>query len=178
MVFAGKAHPADRHGQGLIKHIVALAKTPELHGHIHVLEDYDLGMAKFLTQGVDIWLNSPRPPQEASGTSGMKASMNGGLNLSIADGWWIEGYNGKNGWIFGSDQENPDYAAADNEDAVHLYKLLQEEIVPLYYERGADGIPHGWINMMKEAIASSIYEFSTHRMVQDYTDKAYVPLGR
>ena len=178
IVFAGKAHPADRLGQGYIQHIVELSKTPELRGHIHVLEDYDLRMAKFLTQGVDIWLNTPRPPQEASGTSGMKASMNGGLNLSIADGWWIEGYNGKNGWIFGSDQENHDYGAADNEDAVALYKLLQEEIVPLYYDRGADGIPHGWINMLKEAIASSIYDFSTHRMVQDYTNKAYIPVGR
>ena len=178
VVFAGKAHPADRHGQGLIQHIVELSETPELRGHIHMLEDYDLRMGRFLTQGVDIWLNNPRPPQEASGTSGMKASMNGGLNLSIADGWWIEGHNGKNGWVFGSDQENADYEAADNEDAIDLYKLLQEEIVPLYYERGEDGLPHGWINMLKEAIASSIYDFSTHRMVQDYTNNAYIPVGR
>ena len=178
VVFAGKAHPADRHGQGLIQHIVELSNMPDLLGHIHVLEDYDLRMARFLTQGVDIWLNSPRPPEEASGTSGMKASMNGGLNLSIADGWWIEGHNGKNGWTFGSGQENRDHEAADSEDAASLYRLLQDEIVPLYYERYAQGIPHGWITMMKEAITSSIYDFSSHRMVQDYTDKAYIPAGR
>ena len=104
--------------------------------------------------------------------------MNGGLNLSIADGWWIEGYNGKNGWTFGSGQENRDHEAADSEDAASLYRLLQDEIVPLYYERDAQGIPHGWITMMKEAITSSIYDFSSHRMVQDYTDKAYIPAGR
>lgn len=178
VVFAGKAHPADRLGQSYIQHIVELSKMPELRGHIHVLEDYDLRMGSILTQGVDIWLNNPRPPQEASGTSGMKASMNGGLNLSIADGWWIEGYNGKNGWIFGSGHENHDYEGADNEDAVALYKILQEEIVPLYYERGADGIPHAWVNMLKEAVASTVYDFSTHRMVQDYTRKAYIPVGR
>ncbi len=177
VVFAGKAHPADRLGQGLIERIVEISKTPELAGHIHVLEDYDLRMARFLVQGVDVWLNNPRIPQEASGTSGMKSAMNGGLNLSIADGWWAEGANGNNGWVFGEETENPDHGAQDNGDAIALYKLLQDEIVPLYYDRGQDGVPHGWVRMMKEAIATSIHEFSTHRMVQDYTTKAYLPLG-
>lgn len=178
VVFAGKAHPADRHGQGLIQHIVELSQIPELRGHIHVLEDYDTRMARFLVQGVDVWLNNPRPPQEASGTSGMKASMNGGLNLSVADGWWIEGYTGKNGWVFGADQYNPDHGWQDNEDAVALYKLLQEEVVPTYYDRGANGVPDTWTTMMKEAIAASIADFSTHRMVQEYARRAYVPVGR
>ena len=108
----------------------------------------------------------------------MKCAMNGGLNLSNADGWWAEGANGKNGWVFGEEHENSDHEAQDEGDAVALYKLLQEEIAPLYYDRGADGIPHAWVQMMKEAIATTIHEFSTHRMVQDYTTKAYLPLGR
>ncbi len=178
IVFAGKAHPADRHGQGLIRHIVELSHRHELAGHIHVLEDYDTRMARFLVQGVDVWLNTPRPPQEASGTSGMKAAMNGGLNLSVADGWWIEGYNEKNGWVFGSREENHDYGAQDNEDAVELYKLLQEVVVPLYYTRDDAGIPGGWVAMMKEAMASTVGAFSSHRMVRDYSHNAYVPLGR
>ena len=178
IVFAGKAHPADRHGQGLIQHIVELSHTPELRGHIHVLEDYNARMARFLVQGVDVWLNNPRPPQEASGTSGMKAAMNGALNLSVADGWWIEGYNERNGWVFGAHWENPDYGAQDNEDAVALYKLLQERVVPRYYDRNDAGVPTAWVAMMKEAMASTISAFSTHRMVQDYSAHAYVPVGR
>lgn len=178
VVFAGKAHPADRHGQGLIRHIVELSKRPELAGHIHVLEDYDLRMARFLVQGVDVWLNNPRPPQEASGTSGMKAAMNGALNVSVSDGWWIEGYTEKNGWTFGASLENPDYSAQDNEDAVELYKLLQETVIPLYYERDDSGIPRRWVAMMKEATASTIGAFSTHRMIQGYARNAYVPVGR
>jgi starch phosphorylase len=178
ILFAGKAHPADRHGQALIQNIVELSKTQELSGHIHVLEDYDTRMARFLVQGVDVWLNNPRPPQEASGTSGMKAAMNGALNLSVADGWWIEGFNGKNGWVFGADTENPDYHAQDNEDAVQLYQLLQDVIAPLYYDRNEAGVPSGWVRMMQEAMISTIAEFSTHRMVQEYVTRAYVPVGR
>jgi len=173
-VFAGKAHPADRHGQALIQHIVELSQTAELHGHIYVLEDYDLRMARFMMQGVDVWLNNPRIPQEASGTSGMKVAMNGGLNLSVADGWWIEGANERNGWLFGGEHENPDHGAQDEEDAVALYTLLQEEVVPRYYERGEDGVPTEWVAMMKEAIASTIHQFSTHRMVAEYVAKAYL----
>ncbi len=175
VLFAGKAHPADRHGQALIQQIIEISNRPELAGHIHILEDYDLRMGRFLTQGVDVWLNNPRPPQEASGTSGMKAAMNGGLNLSVADGWWIEGHNGSNGWTFGGGDENHDHGAADARDADDLYRVLADEVVPLYYDRSDDGIPHGWTAMMKEAIASSIHAFSTHRMVQDYTTKAYLP---
>ena len=178
IVFAGKAHPADRHGQALIRNIVELSQTQELRGHIQVLEDYDARMARFLVQGVDVWLNNPRPPQEASGTSGMKAAMNGALNLSVADGWWIEGFNGKNGWVFGADGENHDYHAQDNEDAVQLYQLLQDVIVPLYYDRNESGVPSGWVQMMKEAMTSTLADFSTHRMVQEYAERAYVPVGR
>jgi len=178
IVFAGKAHPADRHGQGLIRQIVEVSKQPDLYGHVHVLEDYETRMARFLVQGVDVWLNNPRPPQEASGTSGMKAAMNGALNVSVADGWWIEGHTEKNGWVFGADWENADYAAQDNEDAVQLYQLLQDTVVPLYYERDEEGIPRRWVTMMKEAMASTIAQYSTHRMVQDYATRAYVPVGR
>jgi starch phosphorylase len=177
VVFAGKAHPADREGQDLIRNIVELSKSVELAGHIYFLEDYDLRMARFLVQGVDVWLNTPRPPLEASGTSGMKVALNGGLNLSILDGWWAEGYNGKNGWAFGLDWGDGDHAAQDNYDAVALYQALQDEVVPLYYERDREGIPHGWVTMMKEAIASIAPAFSTHRMVVDYATKAYFRLG-
>lgn len=177
VVFAGKAHPADRHGQELIRRIVELARTPELRGHVYVLEDYDMRMARFLVQGVDVWLNNPRPPQEASGTSGMKAGLNGALNLSILDGWWVEGHRDDNGWVFGLDWDTGDPGAQDNEDAVSLYNVLQDEVIPLYYTRDEAGLPREWIRMMKESIASSVAAFSTHRMVKDYAQRAYLPLG-
>ncbi|MGH8937538.1 MAG: alpha-glucan family phosphorylase [Acidimicrobiia bacterium] len=178
VVFAGKAHPADREGQDLIRNIVELSRSVETAGHIYFLEDYDLRMARFLVQGVDVWLNNPRPPLEASGTSGMKVALNGGLNLSILDGWWAEGYNGKNGWAFGLDWGDGDHGAQDNYDAVALYQTLQDEVVPLYYERDKEGVPRGWVAMMKEAIASIAPAFSTHRMVVDYATKAYFRLGQ
>ncbi|MDP8960009.1 MAG: alpha-glucan family phosphorylase [Actinomycetota bacterium] len=177
VVIAGKAHPADRAGQELIRRIVELSRTSELYGHIYFLEDYDLRLGRFLVQGVDVWLNSPRPPQEASGTSGMKAAINGGLNLSILDGWWAEGHNGKNGWAFGLEWGDGDHARQDNEDAVSLYQTLQDEVVPLFYDRGGDDVPHGWVAMMKEAMASITPAFSTHRMVVDYATEGYLPLA-
>lgn len=177
LVFAGKAHPADTQGQGLIRHIHELSQTPELAGHIYLLEDYDIRMAKFLVQGVDVWLNNPRPPEEASGTSGMKAALNGVLNLSVLDGWWIEGHNEKNGWAFGHEHDIGDHGRQDAEDAVALYQLLQDQIVPLFYERDDAGVPTGWVDLMKEAMASCAGEFSSHRMVADYVNRAYVPLG-
>ncbi len=177
IVFAGKAHPADEHGQGLIRRIVELSRTPELRGHIFLLEDYDMRMGRFLVQGTDVWLNNPRPPQEASGTSGMKAALNGVLNLSILDGWWMEGYNEKNGFAFGLDWDTGDHGHQDNEDAVALYRMLQDRVVPLYYERDEDDIPREWVAMMKEASATAAHQFSTHRMVRDYAREAYIPLG-
>lgn len=177
LVFAGKAHPADQDGQALIKHIHELSHSPELQGHVYLLEDYDIRMARFLVQGVDVWLNNPRPPEEASGTSGMKAAMNGVLNLSVLDGWWIEGFNGKNGWAFGHETDIGDQGKQDAEDAIALYQLLQEQIVPLFYDRDDSGIPLGWVQLMKEAMASSVGDFSSLRMVAEYVSKAYVPLG-
>jgi glycogen phosphorylase len=177
ILIAGKAHPADQNGQGLIRRIVELSRTPELSGHVHFLENYDMRMARYLVQGVDVWLNNPRPPLEASGTSGMKAAMNGGLNLSILDGWWLEGHNGKNGWAFGIEWGNGDHAAQDNEDAIALYRTLQDHIVPMYYDRDEQGVPRAWVSMMREAIRSTITDFSSDRMVKEYAKHAYIPLS-
>ena len=171
IVFAGKAHPADREGQALVKWVVEMSQSPGLEGHVFFIEDYDLGLAKTLVTGADVWLNTPRPPKEASGTSGMKAAINGGLNLSVLDGWWIEGYNGANGWGFG------EHHASDEEDAGSLYHLLESEVVPLFSTRDEAGIPTGWVTMMKEAMISALKGFSSHRMLIDYAEKAYLPLG-
>jgi starch phosphorylase len=177
VVFAGKAHPADQHGQAFIRRIQEISKTDEFRRHVYILEDYDARMARFMVQGVDVWVNNPRPPMEASGTSGMKAAINGTLNLSVLDGWWLEGYNGKNGWAFGSPDSNGDWGAADYNDANDFYEILTEEVIPLFYDRDAEGLPIGWIERMRESILSSIREFSTHRMVADYWDLAYRPMG-
>ena len=171
IVFAGKAHPADREGQALIRWVVEMSRTPDLAGHIFFVENYDLGLGASLVQGADVWLNHPRPPREASGTSGMKAAGNGGLNLSVLDGWWLEGFNGKNGWGFG------EHETSDAEDAATLYHLLESEVVPLFHDREA-GVPRAWVRMMKEAMASVIPQFSSHRMVVEYTERFYLPLGR
>ncbi|MGQ0849157.1 MAG: alpha-glucan family phosphorylase [Actinomycetota bacterium] len=177
IVFAGKAHPADRQGQDFIRQIFELSRTPALKGHIAMLEDYDARVARFMVQGVDVWLNNPRPPMEASGSSGMKAAINGVLNLSALDGWWLEGYNGRNGWAFGSPDGRPDHSAEDADDSSALYGLMEREVVPLYYARDEEGIPLGWVEMMKEAITSTLVQFSTHRMVADYARLAYFPIG-
>lgn len=177
IVVAGKAHPADRHGQAFIRRIVELSRSPELAGYLHVLEDYDARMARLMTQGVDVWVNNPRPPLEASGTSGMKAAINGTLNLSVLDGWWVEGYNGKNGWVFGSAEPNGDWEAADRTDADSFYQVLEAEVVPLFYDRNSDGVPVGWVERMKEAMVSTLVRFSAHRMVAEYCRSAYFPLA-
>ncbi len=177
ILIAGKAHPADQNGQGLIRRIVELSRTPELSGHVHFLENYDMRVARYLVQGVDVWLNNPRPPLEASGTSGMKSAMNGGLNLSILDGWWLEGHNGRNGWAFGLEWGNGDHAAQDNEDAIALYRTLQDQVVPIYYDRDEEGIPRGWVQKMREAMRSTLTDFSSDRMVMEYAQQAYIPLS-
>src|SRR5205823_297684 len=151
VIFAGKAHPADRPGQQVIQEIYTLSRSDKLRGRIFILEDYDMRIARFLVQGVDVWLNTPRRPLEASGTSGMKAAINGAVNVSVRDGWWDEGWNGENGWAIGGQTSNPDEGAQDWADALDLYRLLEEEIVPKYYERGRDGRPTAWIELMRRS---------------------------
>jgi starch phosphorylase len=175
IVFAGKAHPADEHGKHLIHEIYALAADQGLAGHVAFIENYEIHAAHFFTQGVDVWLNNPRAPLEACGTSGQKAGMNGVLNVSILDGWWYEGYNGNNGWAIGDPPEELDVAYDDAQDAEALYRLLEQQIVPLYYERDQNGLPHGWIQMAKESLRTIVPRFSASRMVKEYASRMYVP---
>lgn len=175
IIFAGKAHPADDPGKMLLQEIYNLARNPEFGGRIALVEDYDMHIARYLVQGVDVWLNTPRKPMEASGTSGMKAAFNGVLNLSILDGWWAEAYNGRNGWAIESEEEYPDDPQQDDADADTLYRILEEEVVPLYYDHDRDGVPRGWVAMMKEAIRTVGPNFSMRRMVKEYTTKYYIP---
>jgi starch phosphorylase len=170
LIFAGKAHPVDDPGKMLIQSIYNLAKHNQLGGRVAFIEDYDMHLARYMVQGVDVWLNTPRRPREASGTSGQKAALNGVPNLSILDGWWVEGYSGANGWAIGRDQDWDDEGLQDERDADSLYELLEDEIVPLYYERDRDGIPRGWVTIMRESIQSNAPKFSTRRMLKQYTD--------
>jgi glycogen phosphorylase len=175
IIFAGKAHPADRPGQGVIQEIFARSRSPQLRGRVFILEDYDLRVARFMVEGVDVWLNNPRRPLEASGTSGMKAAVNGVVNLSVLDGWWDEGWVGDNGWAIGGREINPDDGAQDYADAQDLYRLLEQEVVPLYYGRDAEDTPTGWTAEMRRSIASTIWRFSTMRMLHEYTERMYLP---
>ncbi len=177
-VFAGKAHPADEEGKRLIQHVYNAARDPAMGGRIAFIEDYDLQVARYLVQGVDVWLNTPLPPHEASGTSGQKAAANGVPNLSVLDGWWAEGYNGANGWAIGSAQPYEDAGARDADDVESLYRLFEEEVVPLFYRRDADDMPRGWVRVMKEAIRSAAPIFCTRRMLKEYTERFYVPAAR
>jgi starch phosphorylase len=174
LLFAGKAHPADREGQDLIRRLVLLAQG-ELRGRLVFLEDYDIEMGRMLVQGCDAWLNTPRRPQEASGTSGQKCPVNGGVNVSILDGWWAEAFRGDNGWAIGDEREEASTEAQDRKDAESLYALLEDEVVPRFFERGEDGLPHRWIDTMKASIESVVPHFSAHRMVRDYVLEAYLP---
>jgi starch phosphorylase len=175
IIFAGKAHPADRPGQGVIQEIFARSRSPQLRGRVFILEDYDMRVARFMVQGVDVWLNNPRRPLEASGTSGMKAACNGVPNLSVLDGWWDEGWVGDNGWAIGGREINPDEGAQDYGDAQDLYRILEQEVVPLYYARNEDGVPEGWTAEMRRSIASTIWKFSTIRMLHEYVERMYMP---
>lgn len=175
IIFAGKAHPQDEHGKQLIQQVYALTKDPELRNRIVFLEDYDMFVAERMVQGVDVWLNNPRRPREASGTSGMKAALNGAINFSVLDGWWAEGYNGKNGWTIGNGEFFDDPAYQDHMEADDLYKTLENEIIPLYYKYKEGKIPEEWVNMMKESIKSILSYFSSHRMVKEYMDFTYHP---
>jgi glycogen phosphorylase len=175
IVFAGKAHPADRPGQQVIQEIFARSRSTKLRGHVFILEDYDIRIARFLVQGVDVWLNNPRRPLEASGTSGMKAGANGVVNVSVLDGWWDEGWTGENGWAIGGRETNADEGAQDWSDAQDLYRILESEVVPRYYERDADGLPRSWVALMRASIASTIWRFSATRMLHEYTEQMYLP---
>ena len=175
IIFAGKAHPDDKRGKELIREVYNASKDPEFGSRIAFVEDYDMHIARYLVHGADVWLNTPRPLQEASGTSGQKAALNGVLHLSILDGWWYEGYNGANGWAIHDDVGTFD-SAEDQEriDAEELYSLLEKKIVPLYYDHDTNGVPHGWIQIIKEAIRSNIPLFSARRMVKEYTEQMYL----
>ena len=176
IIFAGKSHPADIPSKQLLHYVYSLATDREFQGRIAFVEDYDIHMAHYLVQGVDVWLNTPRRLYEASGTSGMKAAVNGVLHLSVRDGWWYEGYNGTNGWAIGDDVEAYyDPKEEDKSDAAALYRLLEEEIVPLYYQRDRNGVPRGWVHMVKEAISSIVPVFCTRRMLKEYTERMYIP---
>jgi glycogen phosphorylase len=178
VVMAGKAHPADRPGQQVIQRIFELTRSERLRGRVFILEDYDMRIARFLVGGVDIWLNNPRRPMEASGTSGMKAALNGIPSVSVLDGWWDEGYNGRNGWAIGDRVVEGDEPTQDAEDADSLYRLLEEQIVPLFFDLDESGVPVGWVKVMREAIASSLWQFSTARMLREYVNRLYLPAVR
>ena len=178
-IFAGKAHPADNPGKDIIRQIVRFARGEGIRSHVVFIEDYDMVLARYLVQGVDIWLNTPRRPMEASGTSGMKATANGALNLSILDGWWVEAYEADPlvGWAIGHGEEYSEdqNTYQDSVEAEALYTLLEEEVVPLFYARGRDDLPRGWIERMKRAMRICCPLFSTNRMVKEYTTRAYLP---
>ncbi len=175
IVFAGKAHPADLEGKELIRQIVQLSYEESFRHKLVFIEDYDMAVARYLVQGVDVWLNTPRRPMEASGTSGMKVAFNGGLNMSVLDGWWCEGYRGNNGWAIGKGEVYDDIEYQNEVEGRAVYDLLEKEIVPLFYDRGLDGIPRGWIATMKASLQSLCPVFSTDRMVQEYTEHCYLP---
>ncbi|MBN1352648.1 alpha-glucan family phosphorylase [candidate division KSB1 bacterium] len=173
-IFAGKAHPRDNEGKELIKKIVSVARMPEFRQHIVFLENYDINIARYLVQGVDVWLNTPRRPYEASGTSGMKVCFNGGLNLSILDGWWCEGYQYGNGWAIGRGEEYVDLKYQDEVEVKATYNILEQEVIPLFYERGTDGLPRGWIKYMKNSMLQLCPVFNVNRMITEYTQKFYM----
>ncbi|MDZ4769262.1 MAG: alpha-glucan family phosphorylase [Chloroflexota bacterium] len=176
-IFAGKAHPHDKEGKDFIRQIVRYARSAELRHRIVFIEDYDMHVARYLVQGVDVWLNNPRRPKEASGTSGMKVIYNGGLNFSILDGWWDEGYSPAVGWSIGNGEEYPETAEKmqDQIESEALYNMLETDLVPLYYDRTRDNLPRGWVEKMKASMRVLSPMFSTHRMVQEYTERMYVP---
>ena len=177
-IFAGKAHPADHPAQEIIKEIFHISRMPEFSGRVFLVEGYDLALARRLVSGVDVWLNNPLFPQEASGTSGMKASINGVINLSVLDGWWGEGYDGKNGWAIQPAPAHLDLEARRREEAQDLYDLLEYKVIPLYYDRGKNGYSPQWVQMAKRAMATILPRFNTLRMVSEYTQRFYIPASK
>jgi starch phosphorylase len=175
IILAGKAHPKDSEGKEIIRQLIHFANQYNVRRRVVFLEDYDINVARYLVRGVDVWLNTPRPPMEASGTSGMKASLNGALNMSTLDGWWCEGYRPKGGWAIGAGEVYQDPSYQDNVESKAIYNILEKEMVPLFYTRCADGLPRAWIRRVKESIKWITPNFNTHRMVADYTQKFYNP---
>jgi len=176
LIFAGKAHPADKDGQELIKYIHEISMKPQFKGKIFVLENYNIEISRYLVSGVDVWLNNPRRPMEASGTSGQKASVNGVINFSVLDGWWAEGYNQKNGWTIGTHAEYHSYEEQDRADSESMYTTLEHKIIPAYYDKDKNGISKTWMEYMKNSIVSTGGKYSTARMLVDYTNQLYIPL--
>ena len=176
IIFAGKAHPADKEGQDLIKYIHEVSMMPQFKGKIFLLENYNIEISRYLISGVDVWLNNPRRPMEASGTSGQKASVNGVINFSVLDGWWAEGYNQNNGWTIGTNAEYDSYEAQDMADSQSMYHTLEEKIIPTYYAKDKNGISKRWVEIMKNSIISTGGRYSTSRMLVDYTNQYYMPL--
>jgi starch phosphorylase len=177
IVFGGKAHPHDRHGLDVLREVANLARTEPFLGRVFFVEDYGLDLARALVQGADVWLNNPIRPLEASGTSGMKAAANGALNLSVLDGWWVEGCDGRNGWAIGGGRMHATQELQDELDGDHLHRLLEEEILPLYFRRDEEGIPKEWLERVRHVLATIPPVFNTRRMVTEYRDRAYVPLA-
>jgi glycogen phosphorylase len=175
IIFAGKAHPADNPGKEVLQSVYQFTRDPEFEGRVAFLEDYDMHLAHLLVQGVDLWLNLPRVPLEASGTSGMKAALNGIPQLSTLDGWWQEGYDGLSGWAISPAGESED---ADAADADRFYRLLEEQVIPLYYTRNAAGVPLGWVEKMRHALRLAGTRFTARRMLQDYVQEHYAPALR
>jgi starch phosphorylase len=178
IIFAGKSHPADTASKMLLQRVHTMARDRALQGRIAFLEDYDMRLARYLVQGVDVWLNTPRRLQEASGTSGMKACLNGVLHLSVPDGWWHEAYNNDNGWAIGDDIIKVNNEEEDRADAEALYSLLEQKVIPLYYNRERNGLPKGWVDMVKKSISSIVPAFSARRMLKEYCEKMYLPAAR
>ncbi len=178
IIFAGKAHPNDNLGKELIKQIIQIARRPEFRRKIVFIEDYDINFARYLVQGVDVWLNTPTPLHEASGTSGMKVPPNGGINFSTMDGWWPEAYDAENGWAIGDGRTYPDQAYQDHVEAEGLYDLLEKEIIPLFYDRTADGLPRRWLARMKASMRTVPPVFNTNRMLVEYTGQYYISAGQ
>ncbi|MDO8784921.1 MAG: alpha-glucan family phosphorylase, partial [Syntrophales bacterium] len=178
IIFAGKAHPNDEMGKSLIKRVIDVCKDERFRGKIFFIEDYDIRVARHLVQGVDLWLNTPRRPYEASGTSGIKAAANGVLNLSISDGWWAEGYDGTNGWTIGAVDKGgypEDMLHTDDEDSKSLYSLLENSVIPTFYDRGVSGLPEKWISMIKRSLQTMVPKFTSERMLLQYYNEMYLP---
>jgi starch phosphorylase len=174
-VFAGKAHPHDEPGKRVLQQIASMMRDSQFADKFVFVEDYDINVGRHFVQGVDVWLNNPRRPLEASGTSGEKVVLNGGLNLSILDGWWAEAYDGLNGFAIGTGRTHSNMDVHDKRDGEDLYRVLRDEVIPLYYDRDHDGLPRGWIKRMKRTIRTLGWRFNADRMVMDYASKCYVP---
>ncbi len=174
LIIAGKAHPKDNEGKAIIQKILHISEEESFRNRIVFIEDYNMEIARYLVEGVDVWLNNPRRPLEACGTSGMKSTANGALNLSVPDGWWVEGYRPDLGWSIGAGEEYENYEYQDHVESTAIYDLLEREIIPLFYDRGVDGMPRGWVAMMKKSMRYLCHEFNSNRMVEEYTDKCYM----